>query len=204
LRQPKQFNLPFRHVPESPPAAIEIDGRSWPIEFVRHRRARHYILRVTDAGSLRLTVPRGGSRAEALAFVATRHAWIARESQRIARVSSERLPPHAEAQLRRQADVELRPRLAELAAEHGLAVTRVSIRGQRSRWGSCSPSGTISLNWRLAQLPPAVRDYVLIHELAHLRHLNHSARFWKEVARMCPGYTEARAWLRARHRLGTP
>jgi len=66
---------------------------------------------------------------------------------------------------------------------------------QRTRWGSCSPSGRVSLNWRLVQMPPPVRDYVLLHELAHLKHPDHSSRFWREVERLCPWYREARAWL---------
>jgi predicted metal-dependent hydrolase len=84
-----------------------------------------------------------------------------------------------------------------VARAHGFDVAGVSIRNQRTRWGSCSPSGRISLNWRLIQLPPAISDYVLLHELTHLRHLNHSARFWRELARLCPHHAEARQWLRA-------
>ena len=92
---------------------------------------------------------------------------------------------------------ELPPRLLALAARHGLAVTRVTVRSQRSRWGSCSRDGNIALNWRLLQMPPAVCDYVLLHELMHLRQPNHSARFWAEVEAVCPDYASARAWLRA-------
>jgi hypothetical protein len=102
-----------------------------------------------------------------------------------------------EAHLRRLAARELPARLSELARLHGFVVSAVSIRNQRTRWGSCSRSGRVSLNWRLIQLPPAVCDYVLLHELTHLRHLNHSARFWREVARVCPHQAEARAWLRS-------
>ncbi len=79
---------------------------------------------------------------------------------------------------------------------HGIAVTRVSVRNQQSRWGSCSRGGTISLNWRLVQVPRFVREYVLVHELMHRRELNHSARFWRHVAAACPRYVEARRWLR--------
>jgi predicted metal-dependent hydrolase len=92
-------------------------------------------------------------------------------------------------------------RLRELAAQHGFTVKAVTVRAQRTRWGSCSPTGRISLNWRLLQLPPSVSDYVLLHELAHLTHLNHSARFWREVERICPWHREARAWLRGNARL---
>jgi predicted metal-dependent hydrolase len=73
---------------------------------------------------------------------------------------------------------------------------RVIVRNQKSRWGSCSVRGTISLNWRLIQVPDFVRDYIILHELAHLRHLNHSARFWAEVKRVCPDYLAAEVWLK--------
>jgi predicted metal-dependent hydrolase len=86
--------------------------------------------------------------------------------------------------------------LAALAARFEVTVPRVSIRNQRSRWGACSPTGTITLNWRLIQVPPDVRDYVIIHELMHRRELNHSRRFWRLVAAACPRHVEARQWLR--------
>jgi predicted metal-dependent hydrolase len=86
----------------------------------------------------------------------------------------------------------------EMAASLGHQVSRVTIRDQRSRWGSCSPSGRISLNWRLIQVPPSVRDYVLLHELTHLVESNHSPRFWKKLEAVCPWHREARTWLRAR------
>jgi predicted metal-dependent hydrolase len=84
----------------------------------------------------------------------------------------------------------------ELAARHGLTVRRITVRSQKSRWGSCSRRGTISLNWRLVQAPGFVRDYLVLHELAHLREMNHSRRFWGEVARLCPDYREAERWLK--------
>ena len=72
----------------------------------------------------------------------------------------------------------------------------VSVRNQRSRWGSCSTRGTIALNWRLIQMPPDVSDYVILHELAHRRQPNHSTRFWREVEALCPWWREAERWLR--------
>jgi hypothetical protein len=88
-------------------------------------------------------------------------------------------------------------RLLELASAHGLTVTKISIRNQKWRWGSCSRDGHICLNWRLVLLPDRVRDYVLIHELMHLKRLDHSPRFWKLVERACPDYRELRRQLRA-------
>lgn len=108
------------------------------------------------------------------------------------------LRPVAETALRKYATKSLPARLRELAAQHGYlaAVRSVSVRNQRTRWGSCSRRGVISLNWRLIQTPDSVRDYVMLHELAHLKHLNHSARFWAEVKRLCPDYEQAEAWLK--------
>ena len=106
------------------------------------------------------------------------------------------LRPGVEKHLRRLAERELPLRVAECAALHQLIVRRVSVRNQRSRWGSCSRRGTISLNWRLIQTPPFVRDYIILHELMHLREMNHSARFWRLVAEACPAYHQAERWLK--------
>ncbi len=228
-----QFRLPFDLAPESPPSEPGV-------EFVRVRGARRYILRVRPDGSLRITVPRGGSRAEALTFMERQRAWIARER---ARVKAEHAPatwhdgttvllhgdehtvrvaPNGESaeyagrivtigagadvrsaiesDLKQLARAELVPRLLELAARHGVAVGRVLIRNQRSRWGSCSPSGAIALNFRLVQMPPAICDYVLVHELMHRRQQNHSRRFWRLVEAACPEFRDAERWLTSRGR----
>jgi predicted metal-dependent hydrolase len=102
-----------------------------------------------------------------------------------------------EAHLRRLAAAELPARLLALASAHGFRVSRVRIGDQRSLWGSCSRRGRVSLNWRLVQMPAEVRDYVLLHELAHLRVPDHSPRFWRLLDGMCPWRREAQAWLRA-------
>jgi predicted metal-dependent hydrolase len=106
------------------------------------------------------------------------------------------LSRHVDRQLLRLARTELTARTLELAAHHAITVPRVSVRSQRTRWGSCARHGLISLNWRLVQAPEFVRDYVILHELAHRRHLNHSARFWTEVKRLCPDYERAETWLK--------
>ena len=159
------------------------------------RRAKRYILRVGPDGTLRVTIPRGGSRAEAVAFARTQSGWIARERCRVLerRASA---PPEREAELRARAAAELIPRLFELAAQHGLTVTRATVRDQTSRWGSCSRRGAIALNYRLILMPSWVADYVLVHELMHLREQNHGRRFWRHVERACPEFREAGRWLR--------
>ena len=110
--------------------------------------------------------------------------------------SSANLRPAMVRHLWKLAARELPPRVLEHAATHGVAVRRVTVRNQRSRWGSCSRRGTISLNWRIIQAPPFVRDYLILHELMHLRQMNHSPRFWREVERVCPNYKTAERWLK--------
>ena len=101
-----------------------------------------------------------------------------------------------QAHLRRLAERELPPRTRELAQQHGIAISRVTVRAQKTRWGSCSARGTISLNWRLIHAPSLVRDYLIVHELMHRRQMNHSARYWKLVADAFPRWRDAEAWLK--------
>jgi predicted metal-dependent hydrolase len=230
--------------PRSPAPAeahwLAVGPRRVRLWFAHNRRARRYILRLRPDGAARVTVPRGGSLAEASRFAERNVAWLEKQLLRQARrpirpatwqagteilfrgesVRLERgangeaglvrfgtetvtvpeaahdLRPAVERHLRQLATRELPPRVLELATPHQLPVRRITVRNQRSRWGSCSRRGTISLNWRLVQTPVSVRDYLVLHELAHLREMNHSRRFWNEVARLCPDYRQAEQWLK--------
>ena len=175
------------------PAPPNRRSREGATTFVRHRWARRYILRVLDDGTLRVTLPRWGSKREAQAFVERSGSWIAKQLQQHATRPAVVHPD--EPALRKRAATELPIALLALAAAHGVTVTRVSIRNQRSRWGACSARGSITLNWRLVLVPDFVREYVMVHELMHRRELNHSKRFWRHVAAACPRYQEARKWL---------
>lgn len=99
--------------------------------------------------------------------------------------------------LLRAARKHLLPRLAALSHTAGLPYARATVRLARSRWGSCARTGAIALSARLLFLPPALVDYVLMHELCHTRELNHSPAFWALVARHCPAYRQHRLALRA-------
>lgn len=217
-----------------------MSGRRIPLALVRNPRARRYVLRLQPDGAARVTIPRGGSAAEARRFAERNTAWLERQSQRLAMRSSrpkewligtqilfrgvpvsieagangERglirlggeivrvtdaeadLRPTIERHLWRVAATELPPRVLHYAAMYQLPVRRITVRNQKSRWGSCSRRGTISLNWRLIQTPPQVQDYIVLHELCHLREMNHSVRFWREVARVCPDFQAAEHWLK--------
>jgi predicted metal-dependent hydrolase len=105
------------------------------------------------------------------------------------------------APLERRYRCEARSRLEGSVAHNGDRLSlegwkRIAVRDQRTRWGSCSTSGTLSFNWRLAMTPPAVLDYVVVHELCHIRRRDHSRAFWELVDRALPGNAEPRAWLR--------
>jgi predicted metal-dependent hydrolase len=97
---------------------------------------------------------------------------------------------------RRAARTEIAQRLDQACALAGTGYSGLSIRGQRSRWASCSPSGAMSFNWRLLMAPEPVLDYVVWHEVCHLEVMDHSPRFWKLVAARCPAYRQHVRWLR--------
>jgi hypothetical protein len=98
---------------------------------------------------------------------------------------------------RRQAKLEVGARLDAACARAGTSYDRLQIRGQRTRWASCSSARAMSFNWRLLLAPAEILDYVVEHEVAHLEVLDHSARFWKLLARRSPRWREHEAWLRS-------
>ena len=193
-----QFVLPFRERRAGDePRPVRVAGRVHLVKFVRVRRARRYVLRMRPDGTLRVAIPPFGSIGAASAFVQSQGPWIERERGKVLRAAAAQLPREDVAALRRRAKRELPPRLLALARDHGFTVSRVSVRNQSTLWGSCCRrTASVSLNWRLIRMPDEVRDYILLHELAHLRHANHSPQFWKLVAAICPWYRDAHRWLR--------
>ena len=109
--------------------------------------------------------------------------------------------------LRREAKRALEAASHQAARQLGVSVKRVSVRDQSSRWGSCSTSGRLSYSWRLIMAPPFVLEYLAAHEVAHLKEMNHSPRFWRLVHQIFPEAARAKAWLDAHggdlHRYGT-
>jgi len=110
--------------------------------------------------------------------------------------------------LRREAKRDLEAASRRFAGELGLAIQRVAVRDQSSRWGSCSTTGVLSYSWRLILAPNHVLNYLAAHEVAHLIEMNHSAKFWRVVQRLCPDHQRAKAWLDVHgtdlHRYGLP
>ena len=110
--------------------------------------------------------------------------------------TSQQARPLVEAWYRRAAHGHVHQRMAHYAPLVGRAPARITIRGQKTRWGSCSSRASISINWRLMQAAPDIMDYVIVHELCHLLQANHAPRFWREVARVLPDYEARRRRLR--------
>jgi predicted metal-dependent hydrolase len=141
-------------------------------------------------------VPQGTSRAGIERLLEEERLWI--EDQRRRQVPRLCLDPSAvsESQARMTAREFVSTLAQEEAERIGVEYRRIRIGGQRTLWGSCSPRGTLSFNWRLVLGPPEVLDYVVVHELCHLRVPNHSRRFWALVERHRPHWRQQRDWLR--------
>lgn len=99
--------------------------------------------------------------------------------------------------LREYAKVHLGEKVCQFAEKMQVTVNRITIKEQKTRWGSCSSKGNINFNWKLVLMPERIQDYIVVHELAHRKQMNHSAAFWKIVEDFLPDYKERRAWLRS-------
>ena len=169
------------------------------IEVRRSPRARRWRLEVPWGKPTRLTVPPWMSGVEIDRLLVEKRSWIEEQRRRqVPRLGLERLAvSESEA---RMAARELVCALAEEESERlGVAYQRIRVAGQRTFWGSCSARGTLSFNWRLVLAPLDVLDYVVVHELCHLRVSDHSPRFWKLVESRRPEWRQRREWL---HRHG--
>ncbi|MEQ8602846.1 MAG: SprT family zinc-dependent metalloprotease [Marivibrio sp.] len=119
---------------------------------------------------------------------------------------SAHLPRRVTDFMKREARAAIKPLARDKAAALGVRMGRIVLRDQRSRWGSCTASGDLNFSWRLIYCPPEILDYVVAHEVAHLRHMDHSPAFWATVAEIAPSPKQSRAWLREHgarlHRIG--
>ena len=177
---------------------IEIDGVG-EVLFVHSRRAHNLRLTIRPFKGVRVAIPRGSNIQEAIDFARSRQGWIQQQQSRMKtwEQASRQLDAAAEAIDRRAAKQILTERLAILAKRHGLSYNRVFIRHQKTRWGSCSAMNNISLNIRLITLPEELMDYVLLHELVHIRFKNHGPLFWAALDKLVGNGKEKAARLPA-------
>jgi len=179
----------------APDPAGSFDGVDEEVIVRRSRSARRWTLRAPWGEPAVLTVPARLPERELRRIVEEHRDWLARERAR--QVPRLRLDPRVSEAEARRAARELVAMIAEEEAPAlGVAYVRIQVRDQRTRWGSCSSRGTLSFNWRLVLAPLEVLDYVVVHELCHLREPNHSRAFWSLVESRRPRWREQRAWLR--------
>lgn len=156
---------------------------------------------IDGSGALLLTIPSFVSDAVAHAFIHEQRPWISQQLKRVRRLPR-RIPvglgkPYT--QYKEEARKLIEERIKQYNEYYQFPFKRISIRNQKSRWGSCSKKGNLSFNYRLLFLPLHLVDYVVVHELCHLKELNHSKRFWSLVAHTMPRYKEYRRQMRGKY-----
>ena len=169
--------------------------------LIRARR-KTLSIRITQEGNLEIRAPLGMPKGEIEAFLKEKAQWIETHRAKVlAEYAQGQEAPLGEGEILTLAE-QMRQRLPEKlnrhAASMGVTFGRVTIRCQQTRWGSCSSRGNLNFNCLLMLAPEEVLDYVVVHELAHRKQMNHSALFWQEVARECPNYKKSLRWLKDR------
>lgn len=174
-------------------------------QVVYSSRRRSLGLEIKTDGRVIVRAPEGISEEALMEFVRNRQEWILEkwfclETKRrnLARAFPHDYEGHPELEelYRRKARTRIEQRTAYFAAEMGVTYGRISIRSAKTRWGSCSSEGNLNFHWKLVLMPPKVLDYVVVHELAHRKEMNHSRKFWAEVKNVLPDYEERRTWLK--------
>ncbi len=170
------------------------------VELLRSRR-KTLALEIAKDGRILVRAPLRCPEREIRAFVEKSRPWLERKlaERERQRAEAQSLPPLTEEELRAlkaEAKAVFAARAAHFAPLVGVSFTGLTVRSQRSKWGSCSSKGSLSFNCLLLLAPPEALDYVVVHELCHRLEMNHSPRFWREVARVLPGYEAPRRWLR--------
>lgn len=174
-----------------------------PFTLVKSKR-KTYSISVEDSGEVVLRVPLTAREKDISQILTEKKNWIITHYRK----RQELLKNRPESNLTKSQEEALKARYIQAAKEYfpkraayyqqftGGNYTRITIREQKTRWGSCSSRGTLSFNWKLMLAPPAVLDYVVVHELCHLKHMDHSPAFWQAVEAVLPGYKELRKWLK--------
>src|SRR5919204_315974 len=175
---------------------VDVGGRLVELHIRRSNRVRQHCIHFRNGEPPELVVRPRASEAEILAAIEYHAPWLERQLANApqAALALDRLTL-TEEQGRREAFARISLIAESEAAALGVRYSRITLRDQRSRWGSCSSKGALSFNWRLILAPHDVLDYVVVHEVCHLVELHHGPEFWKLVRRRRPGYADAKRWL---------
>jgi predicted metal-dependent hydrolase len=173
------------------------EGREFEYEYKVFRNAKSIKIIIRPDGRLLVTAPKSASQKFISDFIARKKDWIGEQLKRLPRRKNNEREAKAEYEKYKLAAREMIiERLEHFNQRYNFVFKKISIRNQSSRWGSCSKSGNLSFNYKLALLPPALADYVIVHELCHLKEFNHSPRFWKLVEVALPDYKLRRKALK--------
>ena len=164
-------------------------------QLIRSKR-KTISLQITPQGELIVRCPERMKKADVEAFVKSKESWIRKHLPDPANRPQSAFTMAQLEQLGREAVADLPGRVERLGKLVGADYGKITIRTQRTRWGSCSGKGNLNFNCLLMLMPEEVRDYVVVHELCHRKQMNHSAAFWVEVERVMPDYREHRKWLK--------
>lgn len=181
---------------------LTVNEMTIPYEIIRSKR-KSYGISVAPGGRVTVRMPLRGSERFAVSMVEEKRDWIVKNYLKMQAVSpkpsqKEKTPyeRRLEAPYRQAAKEYIPKRVAYYAQLLDVTYATISIRDQKTRWGSCSSKGNLSFSWRLILAPPKVLDYVVVHELCHRREMNHSPRFWALVESIIPDYKTHRKWLK--------
>jgi predicted metal-dependent hydrolase len=167
--------------------------------IIRHPRARRYRLAILSDGTARVTIPKYGTKKKGLEFAVENCAWIDRIREKMQSRPPRLLKSGTRSEylgLRDEARKKISGRTEHFAGILKVKYNRIAIRNQSSRWGSCSKKGNLNFNYRLAHLTERLFDYVIIHELCHLKEFNHSRKFWELMEKAMPDYRLRRIELK--------
>ncbi len=170
------------------------------INLIRSNR-KTISLEITPSGQVQVRVPRHMPEAEIRKFIESKSSWLANHLQKHQEAmaslqAEEKFTDQEIERLVKLAKQVIPEKVAYYARLMGVTYGRVSIRKQKTRWGSCSREGNLNFNCLLMMAPPEVLDYVVVHELSHRLEMNHSSRFWARVEKMLPDYRNPRKWLK--------
>jgi predicted metal-dependent hydrolase len=179
-----------------PMRLVDVGGRLVELHIRRSRRVQGHRIVVRYGLPPELIVRPRATDAQIDDAIAFHRTWLERQLAKAVepRLGLDRLRL-TEEQGRREARARISLIAQSEAVALGVTYTRITVRDQRSRWGSCSSNGTLSFNWRLVLAPHDVLDYVVVHEICHLVELNHGRAFWRLVERRRPGYRDSKRWL---------
>lgn len=176
---------------------IHWNQKEIPYEIIRSSR-KTMALQVKPGGEVFLRIPYRVSLRFACQFAEENREWIISRYQEALEAKNP-TPEYTAEQIwegKKKAAVVIGDRAAFYSRSMGVSYGRITIRQQKTRWGSCSIRGNLNFNWKLALMPQDILDYVVVHELAHRREMNHSPAFWKIVEEVLPDYKERRKWLK--------